>query len=365
MIAYPMIFYYYLGQFRIVAVLSYAASVAVYFYSLYLRGRRIKQLDSIALILAFQLVVGLITFGDFSSHLLSFRLIFGFGVLLIAGPYLRNIDLEKIFVFLACLTIVEKISILTFPSLVQALPNYDTTFYETNSISLLGGVHSFGGNRTVSGVILLSGFIYLNSTQALVWKRLLTLFASFLCASGTALIIAAIYLIYMMVSKFLRGSFSVKLLMLFPLILLFYQLSSLFFVMSYEEAMFDRFSLFYVDYIFKYKLFQIKDFLDAGDISDYFLGMGVNAFTTESDEVFNYGSRYGDFIALDFLSRYGILGALIFLSLLVLALRGGVIVPILIIVLGTMHYHVLFSSPGQIITALLIINGRRDFRSYQ
>jgi hypothetical protein len=304
--------------------------------------------------------VGIISFGDPVAHLLAFRLTFGVFIFAVALINRNPVNLEQLFFLLSIATIAEKLLIVVMPSLIYILPNYDggITFSEDGARDVFGGVHSFGGNRSVSGVLLLSGFVYCRDIVMSLFKKSIILFGSLICMSGTALILAAIYLIFLFVSKMRRNQFIILKVVWLNLIAAFLAVMLwLFSGSDYESAKFDRFSLYYVNFIADYKLEQIQDYLDVVDMKGFFFGMGVSSFLNTSDEISNYGGRYGDFIALDSFSRYGLLGAGFFLILITTLTSRAIRISVLVILVGTFHYHVLFAGPGQLLTALLLADG--------
>jgi hypothetical protein len=206
-----------------------------------------------------------------------------------------------------------------------------------------GGVHSFGGNRTVSGVLLLSLYIYLDKIENGKNTKYLVLAASILCGSGTAYGLLLFYF-------FAKGVFKLRYLatgIILTYILIF---------SDYDNGLtLEKFNYQYILFLFNYKNEQILDYQDRSSFLSILLGLGDVAFGNPDTLFSGYGSLYGDFIILDFLSRFGILGAGCLGYFLFIHTNNYSRMPILIILLGTFHYHVLFSSPGQIIAVLIII----------
>ena len=359
----PMLMYYYLGNFRAVAFLSYVICLVVYLSKVHENNNGGKAYALFSSMLLLEFIIGLVTFGDPLSHVFSYRLIFGFGIFFLGYVYFVKVEAEKIFLILAILTIIEKLFLIASPGLINILPNYDggVTFSYENAESVFGGVHSFGGNRSVSGAILFAGYIYSMNKPISRWAKTCIFFASVVCMSGTALLFAALYLPYLAIIKIRsNGRLFGKLVIASILGIFFMFLIPIFFVTSYEDTLVDRFSLYYIDFIFGYKIEQIQDYIMAADISGFVFGLGSAAFTSTSEEIAGYGSRYGDFIALDFISRYGLLGFFMIFILFALTMRKRSFPAIMIILLGTLHYHVLFSGPGQVMSALILANTIRS-----
>jgi hypothetical protein len=215
---------------------------------------------------------------------------------------------------------------------------------------VLGGVHSFGGNRTVSGIILLSIFVFLESTQPQRRFRYLPLVSSLITASGT---VYALYFIYLLIKYRAKFYKSIFVLMILIFIIFFNE---------QDEFLINKFNSDYLVFLGGYKYDQILEYLARSDIFDRIFGMGSGAFVSMSKEIKDYGSAYGDFIFLDFFARFGVVGFLILIFLVIFFARGNVILPISLLIAGTLHYHIIFSSPGQVIGAYFFVYAMREAR---
>ena len=96
--------------------------------------------------------------------LFSMRLYFGYMLLIPIVSLWKVSSMEKVFIFAIIIAIFEKILIVFFPNLIFSLPNYHLnagiTFGVNQAADLLGGMHSIGGNRTVSAVLFLAMGLY-------------------------------------------------------------------------------------------------------------------------------------------------------------------------------------------------------------
>lgn len=352
-----MIFYYYLGNIRPLTFISYVFAFLVILSAVNSNVNKTKsnELFSI-LIFVLVLIFSLFTFNTVESYFFSLRLYFGLFIFLFAFKFLRLPNIDIVARFLAILTVIEKASILLYPDLIYKLNNYDggVTFSLSEASNIFGGVHSFGANRTVSAVILLVFYIVLdfNNYKNKTTKYFL-LFSSFVCVSGTAMFISFLYFTYKAYSTFKfnkRGFFILP-----ASIIIIYFLNKIFFVSSFEDVTIHRFSSLYYEFIIEYKNEQILDLYNALNKNTFFWGMGSSSMTSFSNELGgSYGSRYGDFILLDFFSRYGLIGLICFILMILLNINttfGKVVFWILFI--GTLHYHVLFSGPSQVLLAYL------------
>lgn len=360
-----MMFYYYLGNIRPLTFISYVFAILVILYAIINNVNKTKSSELFSiLIFVLILIYSLFTFDTIESYIFSLRLYFGLVIFLLSFKFIRLPNIGLVAKFLAILTVIEKACILLYPDLIYKLNNYDggVTFSLSEASNVFGGVHSFGANRTVSAVILLVFYIVLdlNNYKNKTTKYFL-LFSSFVCVSGTAILIAFLYFVYKASSnlKFTKNG----ILILLISGLLFYYLYKIFFVSNFEEVTIHRFSSIYYEFIFDYKNEQIIDLYNALNKNTFFWGMGSSSMTSFSNELGgSYGSRYGDFILLDFFSRYGLIGLICFILMILLNINttfGKVVFWILFF--GTLHYHVLFSGPSQVLLPYLFRAKRSVF----
>jgi len=316
-LAYSFIFYYYLGSFRVIILCCY---ILLLLFALYyiLKESLSLSLFNLCIILTF-VALFLISFVKYDSiilYLLSFRLNFGFLVILAGFMCIPSPNLEKIFIFLAFITILDKLLIMLYPNAIYILANYDSgiTFNTRQASSLFGGMHSFGGNRSVSAIILLSGFFYLkNKKDSAYHKRILLLFSSFWCMSGSAFWLFNAWLLYRLLNYF-KGFGSVRffITILGVLFGIFLYLKSIEILGDFD----DRFSLIYVQYIFEYKLGQIEYHFSQFSLIDYIVGLGDLGFSEGKDASSGIGGVAGDFMLLDFFVRFGIAGLMLYVFVL-------------------------------------------------
>lgn len=338
-VAAPSVFYYYLGDFRSIAIISYIILIAISLHSLSDNGR-MKNIVAL-LLLGGLFITYAMVYNNIAGLAYAFRLNFGFVLYIIALQYIRVPKVESIAVMLSILTIIEFAIITVYPSFIEILPNYNRISVESFSS---GGVHSFGGNRTVTGVLLLAIYTYLEKTQTNKLIKILVITSVLLSGSGTAYALLLLYFGYKSKSQAIY-------------IIIFSICAYLFLIADLGElVLLEKFNSNYINFLFEYKLNQISDLRAKMDFASYFLGIGDLSFGNVSDEVVGYGSLYGDFLLLDFFARYGVIGLASILVLIFFFVNRACAIPVLVIVGGTLHYHVLFSTPGQIIVAILIVD---------
>ena len=338
-------FYYYFGFARVIFIYVYLAAIICLFY--HLSSKVSKQVFWVGTLITFTCLLTYFSFESLSSYFFSIRLYFG-TFLLAVILYFCRYDLPKLFGFLSIFFLSEKLLIVLYPESIFILPNYDSgwTFSIDNAADLLGGGYSFGGTRTVTGGILLAGYTFLIHTKEKRFRKLV-LAAALLTSSMTVVLL---FLLYLLISGVLKSNKLYSLFIFFPLSLL------LIFQVSLKNA---RFSLQYVEFIYKNKLNQIEIALSKMDLHEFILGSGDKLFGSASREASGNGAVVGDFIFLDFFIRFGAVGVIAFFLCSALLARRETWVPILIMMAASLHYHVIFSFPGQIVYAAFLVYGRK------
>ena len=335
--------YYYLAAFRPIVFVFYGWTVIKFL----LNKPTVSVSEGLLLaFLAFRLVTGFDQIGFFSS-ILYLRLFWGF-IFFYLYFKVNPIRLENTFIFLAIITCSEYVLIHLFPGSIDILPNYlqkevIKQFYA--SVNGLGGVFGFGGNRTVTGVILLSFFAYFDQNK--IKGKWFCLLGSILCFSGTALILLVVYLVatnFNLLKNKLAGAFILVAVIAFITII----------VLGANEI-FYRLSWEYVTYIiFKYKVAQIEEAITILDNNTFSTLFGTHVFSGESAEVSGYGISFGDFLWLEFFVQYGLIGMVVIFGFVLVRINHVNRWPILLLLVGTLHYHVIFSVPGQLVLAYFL-----------
>lgn len=349
MIAAPSLMYYYLGDLRSIVSICYIILIFVILYAINNKNN-VKNIVNLSLLGCLFLVYALV-YDNTAGLIYAFRLNFGFVFYIIAIQYIRMPKIELIAIILALLTLIEFAIINIYPNLIEILPNYNKIMLESFSS---GGVHSFGGNRTVTGVLLLAIYTYLDKISAAKSIKIIVITSILISGSGTAYSLLLLYFGY-------KGRSKIIYLIIFGISLYIFLIADL-----KELVYIEKFNSEYINFMFGYKLNQINDLKDRLSFVSYFLGIGSESFGNISGEIDGYGSLYGDFLLLDFFARYGLLGIRSLLYFIFSYVNRTSFIPVLIIFSGTLHYHVLFSTPGQLIVAILIgVALKKDNLNYQ
>ena len=313
----------------------YFPSLRSLFSFFYLQGfakqiRRFSLTKFIIIVGLFIVVTAKLNFGV-APAFLWLRLFFGLWFIT-ALPKRFFKHLKRYLPLLALWTIVEYFLFQIFPNSVGNWPNYINTEGAIANYYFSGffaGPYSWGGNRTITGVISLSLFIY----ESKRLRKFLFLFSTIFSFSTTAILLLSLY----MGIKYWKSVFLMS-----PL--LFYGFSQV--DLGYRLS---------VDYVYKilfqYKLIQWEKALEI--LNNHHL-LGNGNVTSENLTVSNYGLYFGDFMMLDLLSITGMVGLLLFILIVFQKATLKIIVPLMVLFVGSFHYHVLFCLPGQLIFGYLI-----------
>ena len=329
--------YYYLGFFRVAFSLYYIAGFASIF-----RNRNIKIFEFFTLLFIFSyILVKYYQTGSFVASSLYIRLYWGFIFLYFLFKYLKLKNPKFFFITCALVTIFEYIAIRYDLSLTKTLLNYDGTFdRQVEFLGLIGGVHSFGGNRTVTGSLMLAAYIFFDNHKEFTRSKIkyLMLFSSIICFSGTAFILLVLYFLY----KNYRNKY-------LPLLIIPFS-----FLVVYLQSIWTRISWKYIEVLYDYKAKQITDHIPFL-IEDYLsLFFGTSKILSESEEVSSYGILIGDFSFFDFLLRNGLIGLVFIIFFVFKTINKKNFLPVIFILTSTLHYHVAFSFPGQVFLAYFL-----------
>lgn len=338
--------YYYLGDLRFLATIIYLLGLNVIIIRSLLYMSINERIFSGIVLIILGFLVSVIVFEKLTNAILSLRLFFGFIFIYALLRHIISFNPKFVILCFGIITILEYILIRAHPDLIFWLNNYDdgNTFYLWHTQTLLGGVHSFGGNRTVNGVLMLALHIYARDTLKSRFVSWVSLFAMVISVSGTAY---GLYFVYLCI-QMLKYRQSLFLMCFMSPVVIF-----MFFYTGDDEYFFQQFSYHYYAFIFEAKIEQVRMFLDSGNI---WLGSGSLAIGAKS-EINGYDATFGDFMMLELIKRHGLLGFIILVMVLAGLVRKQSALPVLMIFLGSTHYHVLFSGPGQFITAWLLALG--------
>jgi hypothetical protein len=241
-----------------------------------------------------------------------------------------NINIQKILILIAVLTIAEAIAINTI-ILPSDLPNWPLTAEMTKihgstsrgSVTL-GGFNylrpmGFGGNSSISAVLILSMLAFVSkNNKCKLWVKIISILSVICLYSGNGFILLSLYII--LFSRF----------KLLPVIL---------FTLLVSFSDFQKLDFFYYQAIF---LDISENFLNViSEIEPYELLSG-SYFSTEL-------AIGGDFYWLYFFQWFGVVGIFFYMVAIIFNTNKINWIPLFFLLISTFHYHVIFSIPGQML----------------
>jgi len=374
---FSFIFYYYFGIDRLyISFLGYF--LAIFFVLIKTIKKPIPFVTKLGLISFSLFLLTLVNSGfDIFTVLFSYRLYFGPLLLLMFFIYFPKIISRQFLLFLSLilsfLTILERTLLSINPDIVVSnFPQYvyqdslgemfEFTFNTFYTTSFFSGVLSFGGSRSITGVCLLSLFILMVIIRAPLFYRLITIFASLIAGSATsAFIFFVISTIYFskksLLALYLSINFNkLKIKRLFIvigfLIFLFLALNNL--TDNYKG--FVNFKFRYLFMILNLKIDIFRDYLANVNFLGLLFG-GAIELQPSAEQIKGLGALHGDFILIDMLARTGLASILVYSYLLLKIKVNYCKYPLLIMLIGSIHYPILFSGPGQLIFAIIASAG--------
>ena len=308
-------FYYYIGPISVVA----------YLFSL-LKTRWVLPIKDWSILLC---LLSMFLYSCFSSGFLDsisiYRFHWGF---LIFYLYFRNkahlFNFKQLLFLMLLMTLIESALVNTIVD-ASSLPNYpDLESASSHFSNIWQRAYSFGGNSSVTGVLIIAVLSIVGGGLLLMITALITVL---LVGSGSGIIAYFIYLFYKI--KIIKK-------------IVFFLLFGLFwlFLVNDIDALY-KISPYYMGLLIDLKQAQISSILDNMDYITMFVG---------SSKLSDTG---GDFLWLSFFVVHGYIGIILMLFIIFTHINRANIFGIGIIFLMTSHYFVLFSLPGQLIAGYL------------
>lgn len=237
-------------------------------------------------------------------------------------------------VVLSFIVLLETVLINTIidPWMLPNFPPNDGTVGEYSFVVSYQRPYAFGASATV-GSSLVVALIALSRIRG--WRLWLSSFVVFIFVSGTGIFaLGLLFLIRyqkLIIKSIIPG---------FLIILSFYYLlPELFNLVIFELG--RKIGFEYANILFWIKLNQIQQ--GFAELNNFELFFG------DRD-----GGRGGDFGGLLFILSNGILGALVFLLIIVNRINKENAVPLVLLLITSLHYPVIFFIPGQMVFGLLL-----------
>ncbi len=268
-----------------------------------------------------------------------------------------NLNIERLISILFWAVLFEAIIINTLINPFQYLPNYPRSVFDFNLTShytkFMGFYqrpYSVGMNASTSSTIA-CGLLMYRATQ--IQHKIIEpqkkveiygLATIILFASGVGLSLCFFYLLYRM--QLITFKRVIILFVILAIVISGYDKIIGFFA---EDSIFQKVSAAYMEYLFDFKIDQVHDVILVLKDPKNSLWIG-QAFNEKSEIIIQ-----SDFAWNDFIQCFGILGPLMYLSFLVNKFNRYNILPILVFLVGAFHYGGVFTLPGQIILAFMLL----------
>ena len=226
-----------------------------------------------------------------------------------------------------------------------------------DTFRLLGPVINSSINGTLAACILVASIfnkeIIFPNTKTFRLQRILipilTTIVFFFSSSGTGYAVIGFLLInklFWPTIYTLFKNFRIKLVSLFVLA---FGLIASFQILVLIPNVYRKIEWEYISYIFKFKINEISEFLNLGDVGGLLFGI-------------NYDPQWpivaGDFIILSLVSTFGI-GFLFFLIFIMLKIFPSNRVYFFALLLSSLHYGTLFTVTGQVICSIVFSSNKK------
>ena len=241
----------------------------------------------------------------------------------------QKYNITPLFLVMIVMIFLEVFAVNFFINVVD-LPNYPLSNTASQYIS---GIYSYGGNASITSVLLISILPIIEVGAVLYFSSFL---AIFFIGSGSGLFL---FILYSLFSKINMRKISI------------YMISFIFIAYLesiYESSIFYKISFDYFNIILDIKINKILNILSTMSWVEIFFG-AHNAHKIVG----------GDAAWLNFFFSSGIVGVSIMAFLLLSNINKFNAFSIFIIFIGTFHYYVLFSLPGQLITGYILTVGSK------
>lgn len=298
---------------------SYYYIGPVAFATYFLAGRSFLSKNSLAgcvfgiLFAAYSLAI--FWNNGFLDGLYVLRFYWGFILFYLIFKSNKDMHIDRLLIIISLITLVEAVLINTvIPA--HSLPNFPSM--EATSHFVAAGdyqrPYSFGGSASVTSVILVA-FL---AVSRLGWRGKLLVFSAIsACMSGSGFIVLIIY--------FIARTPRIGYLLIVPVI-----------IGGIYSANIYKISPDYIFFLLDFKFAQISD-----SYSSAFLFIGEPLQASE-------GNAGGDFAVLNFLQYNGLIGLLFVLVFFLLKINKINWLSVVILLVGTFHYGVIFFFPGQL-----------------
>jgi hypothetical protein len=279
-----------------------------------------------------------------------------------------NINVDNLIILFFIFVLCEALLINIFINPFQYLPNYPKNVFEnditlghvTNFMGFYQRPYSIGMNASCSSTImcglLLNRAILIKSKIITNRKsiELIGFVTILLFASGVGLTLYFFYYLYK------RNLFTKKRIFYFILIIiLLYNFYNFFIALFSDDSILQKVSSGYMNYLYEFKLEQLSEVL--GILRDTSNSIWIGQFFEDKSQVI----IQSDFAWNNFFQCTGLLGLFIFFLFLYKKINTHNSLPIILLLLSAFHYGGIFTLPGQIIFANLLLFNNKHIKTNQ
>ncbi|WP_445946123.1 hypothetical protein [Shewanella sp.] len=301
-------------------------------FSLKLKKVKLSLFELLFLVYLFSLLLYSLAVSLDSFYVISiFRFYFGFFVFYVYFKTGKEIDFKLIFLVLLIIIPLEAVLINSVIS-PHSMPNFPSEAAVSHFNP--GGYqrpYSFAGNSSVASSILV---VLLSMLSFSPLFSLLAFINVIVFSSGSGFISYALLFFLKNVKFYIFTSF-------FTVILVGMFFSN---IIDFVDSLGIKVNSAYILYLIEFKIEQISYQFDGFTIGHLFFG-NIDSLTD------GYG---GDFGWMYFVLSHGFLSFFILIAFVLSKVTLRTIIPILIILISTFHYPVMFFLPGQILIGYLM-----------
>jgi len=352
-VVYGMFFLPYLGT----GIPAYI--VALLFLAINITRIKFKMVDVVLFAVLSTWFVCKCMQSSMSSSVILLRYYFGFFIFYLFLNNLKfRIDFEKLLFWISVMVIVEAIAINTVIS-PKLLPNYPKNdIGDTFKTAILGFYqrpYSIGTNASNSSTLLVMLLFCIENIKRRVGLKIsnklfaVSTLAVILLGSGVGYMLYLMFLIYK-INPF-KNAFRTALSCLSIFILYF-----LLFVQNIGSSEgLEKISSVYIGFLYDFKIGQIQDMIDA---------FGGSMYTWLIGQKFNDPSEliiWSDFAWENLLFCTGLIGLVFTIVSFIIKTNRYNFIPVIIFVLGAIHYGAMYALPGQLLLGYLFSEAYKTY----
>lgn len=317
-----LIYFGLLGSF--ISPLSSLAYLSIFFKKLKINR---KDFFYLFFLIFFLILKVLISDSELIDVLNVVRFYFGFVIFYLVFKTLQ-ISLQKFFIFYIMAILIEVVLINFFID-AKLMPNFPSEEAYSHFSTGFQRPYSFSGNASVASTLLVVlGLLY--ATNSL--KKSFVFISVIIFSSGAGFF-----------SYILSFFYKVTLFKILVLLSFFFILIALFY--NSQLSIVEKVSYEYINILWELKQYQIIDELDDFSTLELLIG------SIDKAVISGYGSDFG---YLYFYKSFGFIGIIFLFWIIIRSLNKQNSIPLIILLLSSFHYPVIFFLSGQIIFAYIL-----------